>query len=196
MQPEDKYFQSLTQPELWRRYCGFLDLTVTEFMAVQEQLLLDQIDRAWASPLGKKVMGDRKPASLHEFRSMVPLTTHVDYEPFLNERREDMLACKPAIWCHSSGRMGQFKWFPHSQEFLDRANRACLSIVVLASTRERGAVNIGPGFKFLLMLPPASYMSGSMIDAMAKHVSFRALPPRDSVSQLGFQERVAAGFQL
>lgn len=196
MRPEDKYFQSLTQEELWRRYCGFLDLSVTQFMALQEQLLMDQLERVWASPLGKQVLGERKPASVQEFRSLVPLTTYAEYEPYLGERREDVLACKPAMWCHSSGRMGQFKWFPHCQEFLERANRACLSIVVLASTRERGRVNIGPGFRFLLMLPPAPYMSGSMIDSMAKHVSFRALPPRDSVSQLGFQERVAAGFQL
>jgi len=196
MQPEDKYFEQLTQDELWKRYCGFLDFSVDEFMAVQQQLLLDQIDRVWSSPLGRKVMGDRKPASVDEFRALVPLTTYDDYEPYLSEKREDALACEPALWCHSSGRMGQFKWFPHSPEFLERSNRACLSIVTLASTNERGKVNVAPGFKFLLVLPPAPYMSGAMIDSMAKHVSFRALPPRDSVSALGFQERVAAGFQM
>ncbi len=196
MRPEDKYFQTLTQAELWRRYCGFLDLSVAEFMGVQEQLLLDQMDRVWASELGKRIMGERKPVSVEEFRSHVPLTTYDDYEPYLSEKREDALACTPALWCHSSGRMGQYKWFPHSAEFLERANRACLSIVTLASTSERGKINIAPGFNFLLVLPPAPYMSGSMIDSMAKHVSFRALPPRENVSALSFQERVAAGFQM
>jgi hypothetical protein len=142
------------------------------------------------------VMGDRKPTSVKEFRTLVPLTTYDDYEPHLSEKREESLACKPVMWCHSSGRMGQFKWFPHCAEFLERANRACLSIVTLASTNQKGSVNYAPGFKFLLVLPPAPYMSGALIDSMAKHVSFRALPQRDSVSNLGFQQRVAAGFQL
>jgi hypothetical protein len=196
MQPEDKYFQSLTEQELWRRYCGFLDFTVKEFMGVQEQLLVDQMERVWASPLGRKVIGDRKPSSVKEFRELVPLTGYDDYEPYLSEKQEDVLACKPAMWCHSSGRMGSFKWFPHSAEFLERANRACLSIVTLASTSVRGKINYSPGFHFLLVLPPAPYMSGAMIDSMAKHVSFRALPPRDTTSTLSFQERVAAGFQM
>jgi len=59
LQPEDKYFEQLTQDELWKRYCGFLDFSVAEFMEVQEQLLLDQIDRVWSSTLGRKVMVDR-----------------------------------------------------------------------------------------------------------------------------------------
>ncbi len=196
MQPEDKYFQSLTQQELWKRYCGFLDFSVKEFMGVQEQLLVDQIDQVWTSTLGKKIMGPRKPSSVAEFRESVPLTSYDDYEPYLSEKREDALACTPALWCHSSGRMGRFKWFPHCPEFLERANKACLSIVTLASTNERGKINYAPGFHFLLVLPPAPYMSGALIDSMAKHVSFRALPPRDSTLSLPFQQRVAAGFQM
>jgi len=196
MRPEDKYFEQLTQEELWKRYCGFLDLTVAEFMGVQEQLLLDQIDRVWSSTLGRKVMGDRKPTSMEEFRAIVPLTTYDDYAPFLKDRRDDALAFKPALWCHSSGRMGEFKWIPHSSEHLERANKACLSIVTLASAGKRGKVDYGPGFHFLLVLPPAPYVSGALIDSMAQHVTFKALPPRDTASTLPFQERVAAGFQM
>jgi len=193
---EDAYFDKLTHRELWKRYCGFLDLSIEEFMAIQKELLLDQIERVWSSTLGRKIMGDSKPGSVDEFRHTVPLTTFEDYTPYLSEQREDVLACKPALWCHSSGRQGQFKWVPHSADFLERANKACLSIVTLASARQRGEINYGPGFRFLLVLPPPPYMSGSMIDSLAKRVSFKALPPRDTAGNMPFQRRVAAGFQL
>jgi hypothetical protein len=45
MLPEDQYFQTLTEDELWQRYCGFLDLSIDEFMAIQKELLMDQIER-------------------------------------------------------------------------------------------------------------------------------------------------------
>jgi len=196
VQPEDKYFEQLTQEELWKRYCGFLDLSVPEFMQVQEQLLLDQIDRVWPSALGRKILGEKKPRTVGEFRRSVPLTTYEDYAVHLRDRREDALAFKPGLWCHSSGRMGEFKWIPHSPEFLERANKACMSIVTLASANARGKVDYRPGFHFLLVLPPAPYVSGALIDNMAKHISFHAIPPRETASTMPFQARVAAGFQM
>jgi len=108
MLSEDRYFKTLTQDALWQRYCGFLDLSMREFMDVQKELLMDEIDRVAGSTLGKKIMGNRKPKTVKEFCQMVPLTTYEDYEPYLSERREDSLAEKPAMWCHSAGRGGAF----------------------------------------------------------------------------------------
>lgn len=196
MRSEDKYFDQLTSEELWKRYCGFLDLDVRSFMAIQRELLLDQVDRVWSSTLGKAIIGQEKPRTIDEFRRLVPLTTYDDYSSYLQEKREDALAFKPGFWCHSSGRMGEFKWFPHSPEFLEHANKACISIAALASTSERGKINFAPGFRMLLVLPPAPYMSGAMIDSMAEHITFRSIPPRETVSTLPFQQQVAAGFQI
>jgi len=36
MLSEDKYFRDLTDSELWQRYCGFLDLSIDEFMELQK----------------------------------------------------------------------------------------------------------------------------------------------------------------
>ncbi len=196
MRPEDEYFDKLTPQELWKRYCGFLDLSVREFMEIQEQLLLDEIDRVWPSALGRKIMGSRKPTTMDEFRALVPLTTYDDYEPFLSEQREDVLAFKPELWCHSSGRMGKFKWFPHSADFMDRVAKSCLSSMTLATTRERGKINFAPGFRFLLILPPKPYTSGWLFDTFTRHFSFRPMPPEESAARLTFQERVGAGFQM
>jgi hypothetical protein len=92
MLSEDKYFQTLTQAELWQRYCGFLDLSLDDFIDIQKELLTDQIERVADSLLGKKIMNNRKPKTVEEFRQMVPLTSYEDYEPYLSEQREDALA--------------------------------------------------------------------------------------------------------
>jgi hypothetical protein len=196
MRPEDQYFDKLSQEELWKRYCGFLDLSVQDFMEIQEGLLLDQIDRVWPSTLGRKIMGNKKPLSVDEFRRNIPLTTYDDYVPYLRDRDEMALAFKPSLWCHSSGGRGEFKWIPHSADFLERSNKACMSIITMASTSERGVVPHGPGFRFLIVVPPAPYSSGALIESLSQYITFQAIPPRETAETLPFQQRVAAGFQM
>lgn len=196
MLSEDKYFQTLNEDELWQRYCGFLDLSIDEFREIQKELLMDQIDQIADSTLGKKIMGNRKPKSLDEFRRMVPLTTYDDYEPYLSERREDALAIKPAMWCHSAGRGGLFKWFPLSTEFLEKATKNCLSTLILATAKQKGQVNISPGARFLLMLAPPPYVSGCTIQSLAERFSFRAFPDPDKTKGMEFRDRIQKGFQM
>jgi len=50
----------------WAKYCGFFDLSVEQFMAVQEALLLQQIPLVASSRLGKRLLGKRTPASPDE----------------------------------------------------------------------------------------------------------------------------------
>jgi len=195
MRSEDKYFQTLSQPELWQRYCGFLDLSVEEFMAIQKELLTDQIGMVAGSLLGKKIMGDKPPVTVDEFRKMVPITRYDDYEPYLSERQEDALAIKPAVWCHSSGRSGKFHWMPHCEESLKRMVRTSIATLVLANAKRRGEVNIAPGFRFLLMLPPAPYTSGTQFDVVAQHLSFKAIPDPQKTAHLEYAERIQLGFK-
>jgi hypothetical protein len=196
MLSEDKYFQTLTEDELWQRYCGFLDLSADEFVAIQKELLIDQIERVADSLLGKRIMNSRKPKTVEEFRQMVPLTTYEDYEPYLSERREDALAIKPHTWCHSAGRGGHFKWIPQSLEFLEKNTKNVLGSLILASTRQRGRINISPGFRFLSILPPPPYASGVLLQYFAEHVSFQAIPPIETAKNMEFQERVRKAFQI
>ena len=157
MLSEDKYFLTLSRDELWQRYCGFLDLSVDEFMAIQGKLLMREIELVAGSTLGRKIMGNRVPESVEEFRRLVPLTTYEDYEPYLNERQEDALAVKPSLWCHSSGRGGSFKWVPHSHETVERAARMFIASCILACCSKRGEINIGPGMRFLTIFAPPPY---------------------------------------
>ncbi len=195
MLSEDKYFQTLTEAELWQRYCGFLELSVQEFMDIQKELLMDEIEQVADSILGKKIMGNQKPKSVEEFRRLVPLTTYDDYEPYLSERQEDVLAKKPYFWCHSAGRGGYFKWVPHSSEIIAKVVRSYLASFILASCRKKGEVNISPGFRVLSVLPPAPYTSGSVIRVLAQHISMQVMPPLET-RDMEFQEMTRKGFQM
>ncbi len=196
MQTEDKYFQDLTEEELWQRYCGFLDLPLDKFMEIQRELLVDQMERVADSVLGRKIMRDRKPTTVDEFRSMVPLTTYDDYEPYLSEQQEDALAVKPLAWCHSSGTGGKFKWIPYWDEFVDRAVKNYVAAVVLAASNKRGEINIAPGMRFLSVVAPAPYTSGYVIPEFLKRFSSRLMPPIEEAATMGFPERIAKGFQM
>ena len=98
--------------EVWTRYCGFLDLGLDDFMAIQRRLLTEQLQLASRSALGRSLMGDDPPLDVDEFRKRMRLTTYEDYAPYLDEQREDVLPEKPVAWAHTSGRSGSYKWVP------------------------------------------------------------------------------------
>ncbi|MDD4986026.1 MAG: GH3 auxin-responsive promoter family protein [Dehalococcoidales bacterium] len=194
MLSEDKYFQTLTEDKLWQRYCGFLDLSVDEFMNIQRELLMDEIERIADSTLGRKIMGDQKPGSVAEFRRIVPLTSYEDYEPYLSEKQEDALAEKPQMWCHSSGRGGRFKWIPLSMGFLEKLTKASLCSCILASANRKGEVNISSGARFFFMLAPPPYASGCFMQNLTRCFSFQAIPDSEKNKDIQFQDRVQKGF--
>lgn len=195
MLTEDEYFRTLTKDELWQRYCGFLDLSVDEFVEIQERLLMDEIKLVAGSTLGKKIMGKKVPKSMEEFRRMVPLTTYEDYEPYLSERREDALAVKPEMWCHSTGRGGSFKWVPHSYEGVERAARWFLGSGILACTSKRGEINIGPGLRFLTIFAPPPYTSGSLVKALSQRFTAKMIPTPEQIEKSSFIEAISIGFR-
>ena len=195
MLPEDKYFETLTEGELWQRYCGFLDLSIEKWMDIQNQLLMEEIDLIADSTLGRKVMGRRKPKNPDEFRKIVPLTSYDDYEPYLSEKDESSLAVKPKMWCHSSGRGGRFKWCPLTPGFLERIIKNAIGKLILASTSEKGRVNIKPGVRCFFLLAPPPYVSGSWQQYFAQRFSFRSIPDPKKCQGLEFHDRMRIGFQ-
>jgi len=73
-----KLIQEGRHDELWQVCCGFIDLSIDEFMSIQRQLLLEQIELVKQSKLGQKVMRRALPTSVEEFRTQVPFTTYKD----------------------------------------------------------------------------------------------------------------------
>ena len=74
--------------ELWEMCCGFIDLSLAQFMDIQKQLLLEQIELLKGCRLGRKIIGGAMPETVEEFREKVPLTTYADYCPELLDQNE------------------------------------------------------------------------------------------------------------
>ena len=197
MLQEDKYFQTLSKEELWQRYCGFLDLSIDEFMEIQEHLLMEQIDLVADSPLGKKIMNNQKPKTVEEFRRVVPLTTYDDYEPYLSQQREDVLADKPVFWCHSAGRGGYFKWVPYTSRAAEKTVRRFVAVLILACAQRKGDIALEPGERMLLHMAPRPYVSGAgMHYVVTQGFSLHTIPPLEEAEKMEFPERIALGFQI
>ncbi|GAH62157.1 unnamed protein product, partial [marine sediment metagenome] len=149
--------------ELWQMCCGFIDLSLEQFMAIQKRLLMEQIGLLKNSELGRKVMYGAMPETIEEFREQVPLTTYGDYFPELAQRREDVLPAKPVKWVRTSGYTGEYdvKWVPMSEEvpmsesFCSACEKVCGGLVILALCDSRGDVSkLKEHLKILFTLAP------------------------------------------
>jgi hypothetical protein len=182
--------------EIWRQYCGFLDLSTEEFMKIQERLLLEQLDLVGRSEWGKLFLGGRVVTSVEEFRRTAPLTTYEDYEPYLVEKREEILPKKTSIWAHTSGRSGKYKWVPYTPEMYAGAGERILAGFILAMARQRGEVRLREGDVLVYNAPARPYASGIGLVSVAERFPFQFVPPTEVTEQLTFQERLEMGFQM
>jgi hypothetical protein len=181
--------------ELWQMCCGFLNLSLEQFMAIQKSLLLEQIELLNNSELGRRMMHGAMPETVEEFREQVPLTTYADYLPELVEKREDVLPTKPAMWVHTVGRIGEynFKWVPLSERFLYEFERVAGGVGLLASCNPQGHFLVKEHLKTLATMADRDYGSGIVAYLMQQALGFDLLP--GNTAEMTFQERVEAGFE-
>ncbi len=182
--------------ELWQMCCGFLDLSLDQFMAIQKQLLIEQIELLNHSELGRKVMRGSMPSTIEEFRSQVPFTTYKDYCPELLEKRETGLPAKPVRWMHTSGKSGEypFKWIPVSQRAWEELSPVICAGRILAACKNKGEVNLKLKAKLLFATAPAPYMTGVIACKMEEEFGFRYFPSPQDSEQMSFTERLDKGF--
>jgi len=195
MMTKDELFQTGNREKIWQKYCGFLDLSLAEFMEIQEQLLMDQIELVYDSPLGKKFM-PIKPKDISEFRQLVPLTTYADYAPHIGDRQEDALIPQSYYWTCTSGRGGTSKWVPYTERSAERAAIYSTAVMILACATKKGEVNVGNGVRVLHNLPPRPYMSGTLVYLVPQLIDMRFIPPPDEYEDADFQTRIRAGFEI
>ncbi len=194
--PEERFFRSGSSEEIWQHYCGFLDLSVSDFMEIQNYLLLAQMRRVANTPVSRAIMNGAQPTSVDEFRQKVPLTTYTDYAPYLEGRQEDGLAEKPYFWCHSAGRGGNFKWIPYTKEAFDYIARYAVATGILSGADAKGEVNVTPGERVLVNLAPRPYASGSLMYYLTEYFPYKSIPPTSQAESPDFRERTAAAFRL
>ena len=183
--------------ELWKMCCGFLDLSLEQFMAIQKRLLLEQIGLLKNSELGRRVMGGAMPETVDEFRQQVPLTTYGDYLPELVQMREDGLPAKPALWVHTVGRAGEynFKWVPLPERFLDAFERVAGGIGLLASCNSDGDFPLLEHMKSLPTIGARDYGSGVVGYLMQEALGCDFFPSNRDTRGMTFQERTKAGLE-
>ena len=196
MLQEDKFFKTSDKKRIWQRYCGFLNLSLKEFMEIQQYLLEEQIELVADSLLGRKIMQGKKPRSIEEFRRVVPLTTYEDYEPYFSKKDDTVLAEKPYYWAHTAGQGGKFKWVPVNLRAHERASLATIGAWILATASKEGEVNVGPGGRMLFNLPVRPYFSGCLAFGLMERISFISIPSLEEAEQMEFQDRIERSFQM
>ena len=189
--------------ELWQMCCGFIDLNLEQFMAIQKRLLLEQIELLKNCELGKKLMRGAMPKSVEEFREQVPLTTYPDYYPELPEYQEEVLPVKPVLWQHSTGRsvdygfkLTPYKWAPVTPRFCQELETLMCGIGIFSYCKERGDIlPFKHPPKVVYTVAPRPYTSGVLTYIMKEAMAPIFFPPLEEAEKMSFEERTGLGFK-
>lgn len=179
----------------WEKYCGYLDLTMDEFLEIQARLLQEQIALVAETPIGRKMFRRRQPLSVAEFREFVPLTTYSDYVAFFDEGQDESLGGTPHIWAHTTGAQAGFKWVPYSVRGLERLLDSLMGAFILAAAGRKGEVNVRPGDTVLYNTPERPYVSGLVTFGMPARFGFQTVLSPEASEHMDFRERIRAGFR-
>jgi len=183
--------------ELWQMCCGFIDLSLEQFMDIQKRLLLEQIELLKSCELGRRIMRGAMPETVEEFREQVPLTTYSDYLPELAEKREDVLPAKVARWVRTSGHTDKYdvKWLPMPEDFLREYQKAAIGIGLFGLCNRRGDTSkVKEHLRMLYMVGPPEYASGLGVGLTQQALNYDSLPS-NAEELASFQEKIQAGFR-
>ncbi len=184
--------------QLWQEYCGFLDLSITEYMQIQHRLMLEQIQLWSQCGLGRKLLKGRCPRTVDEFRKTLPLTNFSDYADVLLHKQNDMLPAEPIIWIQTTWEGGKHpvKLAPYTKSMLDVYQSNIIAALMLSTSTERGKFNINPQDKILFGLAPLPYVTGLFPLLLEEEIQLKFLPPVEEALKMSFGERNKKGFEL
>ncbi len=187
-----------TPEAIWQEYCGFLDLSITDYVKIQNNLLMEQINLLSGCRLGNQLLRGRLPQSAEEFRQTVPLTSYEDYVDTLLMRRSEELPSEPLVWLETTWEGGNYpkKTAPYSKMMLDTYTHNLLAAMLLSTSERRGHFRVRPHSKVLYTLAPMPYASGLFPELMKGEVDFRFMPPVREAVAMTFGQQMARGFEL
>lgn len=183
--------------EVWQRCCGFIDLSLEDFMIIQRRLLAEQLQLMKGCKLGRSIMDGANPCSVEEYRDQVPLTTYDDYAPYLLAQRADVLPGKPALWQHTSGKSGDypFRQVPVMAEQLREIEPLLFALLFFSSCKQRNDIVFRKHDKVLYGMAPPPYATGTMARLLPPEL-FDFLPPSEEAEGMSFEERMQRGFEM
>lgn len=194
----EKKLKTQTNQTIWQEYCGFLDLSMDEYMAIQYRLLNEQIQLLSKSGLGQRFLKGRLPKNVDEFRQMIPLTTYEDYYDILLMKQESMLPAPPVVWLQTTWESGSkpVKWAPYSEDMLSIYKTNIIAALILSTSNKKGHFHVKSGYKVLYGLAPMPYATGLFPDLIDSEISMRFLPPLKEARKMSFGQQSKVGFKL
>lgn len=190
--------KKLSKQEIWDEYCGFLDMSMSEYMRIQTRLLKEQLSLYNKTGLGQTITKGAEPKTISEFQSMIPLTTYEDYQGILLEKREDMLCGTPVAWLVTTWESGSKpeKLAPYTREMLDVYTTNIIAAMILSTSNEKGQFKVSSGAKALYGLAPMPYATGLFPLLIAPEIDLRFMPSLKDAKHLSFSGQTKEGFKL
>ncbi|MGO5051098.1 GH3 family domain-containing protein [Lachnospiraceae bacterium LCP25S3_G4] len=184
--------------ELWQEYCGFLDLSLDDFMVIQNRLMLEQMELWCNSSLGQKILKGKHPSTVEEFRLMVPLTTYEDYADILLLKEKEMLPEEPVLWLQTTWEGGTHpvKVAPYTKGMFDTYKHNMVGCLMLSTSMKRGQFRVKPKDTILYGLAPLPYATGVFPVLLNEEIEIEFLPSVKEAQKLSFGERNKKGFKL
>ena len=194
----EKKLKTLPAKQIWQEYCGFLDLSIDDYMEIQYRLLDEQIHLMSKCDLGQRFFKGQYPKNVDEFRQLVPLTTYEDYADILLLRQEDKLPAPPVVWLQTTWESGNKpeKWAPYSEDMLKIYRTNIIAAMLLSTSNEKGQFHVQSGFKALYALAPMPYATGLFPDLIDSEIKLRFLPPLKEARSMPFREQSKLGFKM
>ncbi len=181
---------------VWTKYCGFLDLSLQQFMSTQESLLLQQLEKLTLCPLWKRLVGHRIPKSINEYRNLVPLTMYEDYLPELDAGNEQALPEEPFVWANTSGAAGRYRRVPYTLEAYNRSLDNLMAVLILACSKQKGRSSLMEGDRVLFNVAPPPYLSGLLACGASQIFNLRPVISPDMYDGMDFKEKITRGFEM
>jgi hypothetical protein len=185
----DQLFVCGNKELIWKKYCGFLDISIEEFMVIQKMLLMEQIELVKGSVLGSEIIGLSTPHNIDEFRRITPLTQYKDYQPYLDPKNSKAISAKLALWIQSSEETDAEKWVPFPLHMISALVDDSITALILASASRKGEVLLEPNTRLALHLY-SNTISGIIGRAISQRLHFQAVPPVDEVKSMKYEERI------
>ena len=184
--------------QIWEEYCGFLDLSLPQYMEIQNRLMIEQIELYANCELGRRIMKGKKPGSVDEFRRIVPLTQYEDYADLLLPKVESVLPSKPLLWIETTweGAKRPVKLAPWSESMIQCYKSNLFACLILATSNKKGQFTLTGGENFLYGMAPLPFITGLVPHVISAEMPMNFLPPTRVAELMSFGQRNKMGFNM
>ncbi len=184
--------------QIWQRYCGFLDISLAEFMEIQNRLMLEQLELYADCELGRRIFQGKKPASVAEYRSMIPLTSYEDYADILLPKVDSALPAKPVLWIETTWEGGRkpVKVAPYTEGMLKSHKANTIACMLLATSNKKGHFTLRGGENFLYGMAQLPYLTGLVPHLVSSELWINFMPSTKEAAAMRFSQRSKAGFKM